>query len=138
MVFRETLSVWKDVSLSIPLGCFTVILWPNGPGKSTSIELLSREFYPAVNAKTLIRIFGQETWTVRNHRRRLGLVSADCQHDYWGMNPWLEGVHSGFFSSVDLFDHQAINHFQRAQSYAMMEQLGGGVAFRSTLFADVH
>ena len=40
------------------------------------------------------------------------------------MTPGMEVVLSGFFSSVDLYDHQVISHFHRAQSYAMMERLG--------------
>jgi iron complex transport system ATP-binding protein len=47
--------------------------------------------------------------------------------EYWGMTPGMEVVLSGFFSSVELYDHQAISHFQRAQSYTMMERLGVGL-----------
>ncbi len=123
-VYRETQCVLKDISLSIPIGCSTVILGPNGSGKSTFIKLLTQELYPVVKEKTSIRLFDQETWNVWDLRRQLGMVSADLHQDYWGATPGLEVVLSGFFSSIALYDHQAISLYQRARSYEVMERLG--------------
>ncbi|MEX0829027.1 MAG: ATP-binding cassette domain-containing protein [Nitrospirales bacterium] len=123
-VYRESHCVLTDVSFSIPMGCSTVILGPNGSGKSTFIKLLTRELYPVVKEKTSIRLLGQETWNVWDLRRQLGLVSADLHHDYWGATSGWDVVLSGFFSSIDLYHHQAISLYQRARSYAVMERLG--------------
>jgi iron complex transport system ATP-binding protein len=126
-VYRDTQPVLHDFSLEIAQGCSTVILGPNGSGKSTLMKLFSRELYPAIRHGGSVRLFGQENWNVWDLRQQLGMVSADLHHEYWGMTPGMEVVLSGFFSSVELYDHQAISHFQRAQSYTMMERLGVGL-----------
>ena len=123
-VYRKTQCVLKDITLSIPVGSSTVILGPNGSGKSTFIKLLTRELYPVAKEQTSIRLLGKATWNVWDLRRQLGLVSADLHHDNWGMTTGLEVVLSGFFSSIALYDHQAISLFQRARSYEIMERLG--------------
>jgi iron complex transport system ATP-binding protein len=85
---------------------------------------LNRELYPVAKEKTSIRLLGQETWNVWDLRRQLGMVSPDLHHDYWGATSGLEVVLSGFFSSIELYDHQAISLYQRARSYKVMERLG--------------
>ena len=123
-VYRGSTPVLHDLSLVIENGCSAVILGPNGSGKSTLMKVFSSELYPVVGQGVSVRLFGQENWNVWDLRSQLGIVSADLHHDYWGSTPGMEVVLSGFFSSVDLYDHQAISHFQRAQSYTMMERLG--------------
>ncbi len=123
-VCRGEQPVLHNCSLKIDRGCSTVILGPNGAGKSTLIKLLSRELYPVITPGVVVRLFGKASWNIWSLRRQLGIVSADLHHEYWRMTSGIDVVLSGFFSSVDLYDHQVISHFQRAQSYAMMEQLG--------------
>ncbi|MDH5429290.1 MAG: ATP-binding cassette domain-containing protein [Nitrospirota bacterium] len=123
-VYREMQCVLKDLSLCIPLGCSTVILGPNGSGKSTFMKLLTRELYPVAKETAAIRLLGRETWNVWDLRRQLGMVSADLHHDYLGETPGLEVVLSAFFSSISLYDHHAISHYQRAKSYEVMDRLG--------------
>ena len=123
-VYRDRQPILHNFSLEIPQGGSTVILGPNGSGKSTLMKIFSRELYPVIGPGGYVQLFGQDTWNVWDLRGRLGMVSADLPDDDWGKTPGLNVVLSGFFSSVDLYDHQAISHFHRAQSYAMMEQLG--------------
>jgi iron complex transport system ATP-binding protein len=123
-VYRDRHPVLHDFSLEIARGCSMVILGPNGSGKSSLMKIFSRELYPVMGPGVSVRLFGQENWNVRDLRCQLGLVSADLHHDYWGMTPGMDVVLSGFFSSVDLYAHHVISHFQRAKSYAMMERFG--------------
>ena len=124
MVYRGMQPVLHDFSLEIDRGCSTVILGPNGAGKSTLMKLFTRELYSVVDGKSSMRLFGQANWNVWDLRSHLGIVSADLHHEYWGSTPGMEVVLSGFFSSVDLYDHQALSLHQRARSYDMMERLG--------------
>ncbi len=123
-VYRGVELVLHNISLEISQGGSTVILGPNGSGKSTLMKLFSRELYPVLPESGSFRLFGHENWNVWDLRCQLGVVSADLHYDYWGMTPGRDVVLSGFFSSVDLYDQQAVSHFQRAQSYVMMERLG--------------
>jgi len=52
--------VLTNLSLKLQLGEQTVILEPNGSGKSSLIKLLSREIYPVVKPGSWLRLFGEE------------------------------------------------------------------------------
>lgn len=123
-VYRGTQPVLYDLSLVIASGCSTVILGPNGCGKSTLLKVFSRELYPVVGPDQYVRLLGQETWNVWELRTQLGIVSADAQQAYPERTPGLEIILSGFFSSVNIYGHQAVSLIQRIRSYEMMKKLG--------------
>jgi iron complex transport system ATP-binding protein len=123
-VYRGTRPVLHELSLVIARGCSTVILGPNGSGKSTLMNVFSRELYPVVGPDRYVRLMGQETWNVWDLRTRLGIVSADMQQAYPGRTSGLEIVLSGFFSSLDIYNHQAISLIQRTRRDEMMNKLG--------------
>jgi iron complex transport system ATP-binding protein len=108
----------------IAAGCSTVILGPNGSGKSTLLKVFSRELYPMVGPDRYVRLMGQENWNVWELRTRLGIVSADMQQDFSDRTPGINIILSGFFSSMDIYDHQAIPLIQRIRSDEMMKKLG--------------
>lgn len=123
-VFREKHCVFRDLSLSIPIGCHTVILGPNGSGKSTFLKLLSRELYPVAQAETVFRLLGHECWNVWDLRSKLGILSAELQEDYPDRTRGLDVVLSGFFSSLDLYDHHRVGLQQLERSYEVMKTVG--------------
>lgn len=59
-----------------------------------------------------------------NLRPQLGIVSADMQQGFSRRTPKVEIILSGFYSSLDIDDHQAINLCQRTRGSEMMEKLG--------------
>lgn len=73
----------RDVSLSIPVGRHTAILGGNGCGKSTLIQLITRQLYPQAHAdgRAAVRVFGQQYWDVRTLRGRLGIVTGSVHED---------------------------------------------------------
>ena len=123
-VFRGPRPVLHDLSLVIPQGCSTVILGPNGCGKSTLLKVFSRELYPVVGLDQYVRLMGHETWNVWELRTQMGIVSADLQQAYPERTPGLEIILSGFFSSLDIYDHHAVSVPQRTRSHEMMKKLG--------------
>lgn len=78
-VIRDGVQVLRDVSLGIALGQHSVVLGPNGCGKSTLVKLIDRSLYPVArqNGPAPVRLFGQSHWNVAELRPRLGMVSAD-------------------------------------------------------------
>src|SRR5690606_21505272 len=70
------------VSLRLPLGRHTAILGPNGCGKSTFIQLVTRQLYPAPHedGRPAARILGEHLWDVRAIRSKLGIVTG-AMHD---------------------------------------------------------
>lgn len=123
-VYRGTQPVLHELSLVITPRCSTVILGPNGSGKSTLMKVFFRELYPVVGPDRYVRLMGQETWNVWDLRTQLGIVSADMQQAYPGRTSGLEIILFGFFSSLDIYDHQAISFIQRTRSDEMMNKLG--------------
>lgn len=82
--------VWRDghpaldgVSLRLPQGRHTAILGPNGCGKSSFIQLLTRQLYAAAHAdgRPPVRILGEHLWDVRAIRSRLGIVTGALHQD---------------------------------------------------------
>ena len=71
------------VSLRIPAGRHTAILGPNGCGKSTFIQLMTRELYPLAREDGVppVRILGNHLWNVREMRSQLGIVSGRLHDD---------------------------------------------------------
>lgn len=81
----------RGVSLHVPVGRHTAILGPNGCGKSTFIQLITRQLYPMAHddGRPAVRLFGEHLWDVREIRARLGIVTGSL-HDELASVPALE------------------------------------------------
>jgi iron complex transport system ATP-binding protein len=118
-VVRGAARVLRELSLSIPLGQHTVVLGPNGCGKSTFIKLINRELYPlAREGDAPVKVFGLRRWNVAELRTRLGVVTSDLTRDLQEM-PHLrveDAVITGFFSSFVIPPHCEVDAQMRAQA----------------------
>ena len=112
-----------DLVLRIgPAECVAV-LGPNGCGKSTLVQTLTRELYPLVTPGMHVRIFGRERWDVTELRRRLGIVpSTPPPRDALSV-PALEVVIAGFFSAARLWPNLRPTSLMRDEAYATMQRL---------------
>ena len=126
MVYRGERKVFSDLSLSLDRGVHSVILGPNGAGKSTLLKLFSMEIYPVSHDHTRLRLFGEERWNVWELRRRLGVVSHDLQRHYLDNAYGINVILSGYYASVDTYEHQAFDDGQRMRAAKIMEDLGIG------------
>lgn len=81
-VLRDGRPALDGVSLRLPLGRHTAILGPNGCGKSSFIQLVTRQLYPAAHedGRPAVRILGAHLWDVRAIRSKLGIVTG-AMHD---------------------------------------------------------
>jgi iron complex transport system ATP-binding protein len=123
-IYRGANEIFPDLTLQIPRGCQTAILGPNGAGKSTLLQLLSGAIRAAYSEKSVVRLFGLETWDVWELRARLGIVSHDLQRDTHDGVRGREVVLSGYYSSVGLYPRQEFSDLQRKRADALMERLG--------------
>ncbi|MBX3237871.1 MAG: ATP-binding cassette domain-containing protein [Nitrospiraceae bacterium] len=122
-VYRGDREVLTDFSLSIDEGVHTAILGPNGAGKSTLLKLLSMELHPTPREETVVRLFGEQRWNVWDLRKRLGLVSHDLQHRYLDGARGINVILSGYFASVDTYQHQEFGYGQLVRGMEVMEEL---------------
>jgi iron complex transport system ATP-binding protein len=139
-VIRGGTRVLRDLTLRIPLGQHTVILGPNGCGKSTFIKLISRELYPLARegGTPPATVFGLRRWNVSELRNRLGLVTGDLTRDLQEMPALRVGdaVLSGWFSSFVVPPHRQIEPHMRAQAREALERVGA-TALSDRLVAEL-
>ncbi|MGP6156591.1 MAG: ABC transporter ATP-binding protein [Vulcanimicrobiaceae bacterium] len=112
-VLRGGRAALRDLNLRVDAGEHLAVLGPNGSGKSTLLKAITRECYPVVREDSWLRILGRERWNVFELRTHLGIVSNDlaaaCALDV----PVEEVVLSGFFSSLGLSSHHAVDATMR-------------------------
>ncbi len=123
-VYRGGTRVFTDLSLTIPAGCHTAILGPNGGGKSTLLKLFSGELHPVSREGSSLRLFGQEGWNVWDLRKHLGVVSHDLQHQYLEYVRGEDVILSGYYASIGTYEHHIFGATQRERAGRVMQELG--------------
>ncbi|MGD0841728.1 MAG: ATP-binding cassette domain-containing protein [Candidatus Acidiferrales bacterium] len=123
-VFRGATEALHNITLRVEVGEHVCILGPNGCGKSTLIQTVTRELYPVARGNSSISILGKERWEVYKLRTQLGIVSPDllasCTSDVTGADIVL----SGFFSSTRIFRHHRVEPRLLEQVKAALAALG--------------
>ncbi len=105
-VFQGRNKILDNFSLTIDESQSTVILGPNGSGKTTILKLLNRELYIVEDKKSSLKIFEKDRWNVDDLRSNLGVVSQNLQYEYSNSAIGLYVVLSGFYSSDGIWKHQ--------------------------------
>jgi iron complex transport system ATP-binding protein len=124
--FRGSSPVFEGFTLRIEEGCSTAIIGPNGAGKTTLLKLIAGELRPVFSPDSHIRVFGKERWNVWELRSHLGIVSYDLQHEYLAPVLAVNVVLSGFYSSMDTWQHQVFTDAQHRKAEEIMDMLGVG------------
>lgn len=123
-MYRGDTKVFDGFTLHVDEGCSTAILGPNGAGKTTLLKLVSGELHPVHSGNSIVSVFGRERWNVWDLRSHLGIVSHEVQHDYLESALGLNVVLSGFYSSVDTWQHQVFGEAEHRKAEEIIEMLG--------------
>ncbi len=124
-VLRGPAVALDNVSLRLPQGQHTVVLGPNGCGKSTFIKLIHRELYPlAREGEAPVKVMGQSRWVVSELRHQLGIVSNDMASHLLDMHELSarEAVLSGLFASWVVVDPDQVTPERIAAADAALER----------------
>ena len=122
-VFQGRNKILDKFSLTIDESQSTVILGPNGCGKTTLLKLLNRELYIVEDKSSSLKIFEKERWNVDELRSNLGVVSQHLQYGYSNSAIGLYVVLSGFYSSDGIWQHQKFDEAKLARAKEVMELL---------------
>lgn len=118
------------LSLCLPMGRHTALLGPNGCGKSTFIQLITRQLYPRAHAdgRPPVRILGQHLWDVRAIRAQLGIVTAALHQDLASLPGLtaLDAVLGAFQARLAALDPGEITAAMRAQAEAALTRADAG------------
>lgn len=124
-VVRGEAAVLHALSLRIDAGQHTVILGPNGCGKSSFIKLITRELYPlAREGESPVKVMGRDRWNVNELRMQLGVVTGDLGRDLLEM-PGLgveDAVLTGFFASLMLPPDHEVSPAMRERAHEALAQ----------------
>ena len=122
-VFQGRNKILDKFSLTIEESQSTVILGPNGCGKTTLLKLLNRELYIVEDKSSSLKIFEKERWNVDELRSNLGVVSQHLQYGYSNSAIGLYVVLSGFYSSDGIWQHQKFDEAKLSRAKEVMELL---------------
>ena len=122
-VFQGRNKVLDDFSLTIDESQSTVILGPNGCGKTTLLKLLNREIYIVEEKNSSLKIFEKDRWNVDELRSNLGVVSQHLQYGYSSSAIGLYVVLSGFYSSDGIWQHQEFDESKLDRAKEVMDLL---------------
>ena len=122
-VFQGRNKILDNFSLTIDESQSTVILGPNGSGKTTILKLLNRELYIVEDKESSLKIFEKDRWNVDDLRSNLGVVSQHLQHGYSNSALGLYVVLSGFYSSDGIWQHQKFDEKKLNRAKEVMELL---------------
>jgi len=133
-VGEQVIRILDRLNLDIPQGQHTVILGPNGSGKTSILKLLNRQFYPSVDEGQTgdVEILGRSCWNVEELRKRMGIVAGDLDREFAlprsGRMTAMQAVLSGFdgvqlITFTDQNDAKRIHDAQDALRQVGAEQL---------------
>lgn len=119
-VLRDNKKILNNISLKIDQHEHVVILGPNGSGKSTLLKIIAGDLRPLHHARSPVRLFGSETWTLLGLRQKIGFVSNELQSIYQREITGRDVILSGFFGSIGLFDTCTKEQIQKAKQIGKM------------------
>lgn len=141
--YKKNTKVMDQFSMTINALEHTAIIGPNGAGKSTLIQLLTHQIYPVApkDSTPPIRVFGKDHWIVAELRKRIGIVSAEIEKDIarnldHGRITGRDVVVTGFFSSMQLFEHHRVKEEMNTKASQALADIGASY-LESRLFSQM-
>ncbi len=114
-LWRNSVTILKDINLTINIGQQWAVMGPNGSGKSFLMNIIATLVYPSSGEVVIAgKKLGQvNVWDVRKH---VGIVSDYLQYSYPPATKAVEVVASGFYSSLGIYHELSPTILQKAES----------------------
>ena len=78
-VYIERKKILSNININLNYGENTVILGPNGSGKTTFLKLLNRSIYPIVSNKSSFKLFNEEHINIWDIRKKIGFLFKEME-----------------------------------------------------------
>lgn len=114
-LWRDSVTILKNINLTINHGEQWAVLGPNGSGKSFLMNIIATLVFPSDGEVFIAgkRLGDVNVWDVRRH---IGVVSNFLQQVYPATTKAVEVVASGFYSSVGLYQELLLHQIQKAET----------------------
>ena len=78
-VYIDQKKVLSNININLHYGENTVILGPNGSGKTTFLKLLNRSIYPITSYNSSFKLFNKENINIWDLRKRIGFLFKEME-----------------------------------------------------------
>ena len=78
-VYIDQKKVLSNININLHYGENTVILGPNGSGKTTFLKLLNRSIYPITSHNSSFKLFNKENINIWDLRKRIGFLFKEME-----------------------------------------------------------
>ena len=78
-VYIDQKKVLSNININLHYGENTVILGPNGSGKTTFLKLLNRSIYPITSYNSSFKLFNKENINIWTLRKRIGFLFKEME-----------------------------------------------------------
>ncbi len=122
-VLRQGRWILNGITWSVPARTCCAILGPNGSGKSTLTRILAAHLYPTRGDVTVLgNPFGESD--LPSLRQRIRLVQAAGPYDVEPALTVREAVLTGFFGTLNLYDHHHLTAIMLTQADELLNRVG--------------
>jgi iron complex transport system ATP-binding protein len=111
---RDGVAILDDVSWRVPDGAHTVLLGPNGSGKTALLQVVTG-YMPPSSGEVEVLGFRRGGCDLRNVRRRIGWVSTALGERMHSPDSALDVVVSGKYASIGLWDTPEASDYEAAR-----------------------
>lgn len=124
--YETEVSALKNINLKIKANEHWAILGANGSGKSTLIKVISNDLYPNTNYSFKKNVFEKDRWNIFELKKYFGIITNDLHNIFGTQGKFLtasEVVLSGYYSSIQIFNHQDFTVEQKQKALEVLEYL---------------
>mgnify|MGYP001305816012 CR=1 FL=1 len=78
-VYIDKKKILSNINIKLKYGENTVILGPNGSGKTSFLKLLNRSIYPIISENSSLKLFNKENINIWDIRKKIGFVFKEME-----------------------------------------------------------
>ena len=98
-VWDQNKKIFDDLSLKLSFHENTVLLGPNGSGKTSIIRLINRSLYPKVKSNSYFKLFGTENINIWEVRKRVGFLLTELENRIYKNEAVNDVIKTGLYNT---------------------------------------